>query len=153
MGELDFILCLHMKRSMKNGQTYLHIPLLLGLHLFMVKLYYACKKPQLDKRAFTVCGSACCTSPLQMDEDIKDGFKEKREKSSGEDQNKLTYCVTDAPPWYLCIVLSIQVCGHLLCRHLVILLVVDSVSVTLIWPLSFISDPQIKFKNKAAIYF
>lgn len=118
----------------------------------MIKLYHTCKQPQLDKRAFTVCGSAllCCTSPLQMNEDIKDGLKEKREKSSGEDKNKLSYCVTDTPPWYLCIVLSIQVCGHLLCGLLVILLVVNSVSVKLICPLSVIFDPQIKCKNKAA---
>lgn len=83
-----------------------------------------------------------------MDEDKKDRLKEKREKPSGEDNNKLAYCVTDTPPWYLCIVLSIQVCGHLLCGLLVILLVIDSVSVIRICPLSFIFDQQIKCKNK-----
>ncbi|KAM9376103.1 xan_ur_permease domain-containing protein [Pholidichthys leucotaenia] len=30
--------------------------------------------------------------------------------SMDEDGNKLAYCVTDAPPWYLCIILGIQHC-------------------------------------------
>lgn len=100
-------------------------------------------------------GSAllCCTVLLQMDRDIKDGLKEKVDKPekcrnlSGEDKNKLTYCVTDVPPWYLCIFLSIQVCAM---RSLVILLVVANVSVKI---LSFTIDQQKQnCKNKAAIY-
>lgn len=135
---------------------YLHIPLLLGLHLFMINFTTYARNPDkiryTDIQDHSLCGSAllCCTAPLQMDEDIKDGLKEKREKPSGEDKNKLAYCVTDTPPWYLCIVLSIQVCGHLLCGLLVILLVVDSVSVKLICPLTFTFDPQIKCQNKVA---
>uniref|UniRef100_A0A667YQD7 Solute carrier family 23 member 4 n=1 Tax=Myripristis murdjan TaxID=586833 RepID=A0A667YQD7_9TELE len=30
--------------------------------------------------------------------------------SAEEDKNKLAYCVTDVPPWYLCIILGIQHC-------------------------------------------
>ena len=31
------------------------------------------------------------------------------EFSGEENRNKLAYCVTDVPPWYLCIILGIQV--------------------------------------------
>lgn len=72
-----------------------------------------------EKTAFTLCGSElfCSLVPLQMDEEVEDGLKAKEEQQCGssraktEDKNKLTYCVTDVPPWYLCIVLSIQVCA------------------------------------------
>lgn len=85
------------------------------------RLYFivnARNKLQREKTAFTLCGSELFSSvvPLQMDEDIKDGLKGKKEQphgsscASAEEKNKLAYCVTDVPPWYLCIVLSIQVC-------------------------------------------
>lgn len=32
------------------------------------------------------------------------------DSSVDEDTNKLAYCVTDVPPWYLCILLGTQVC-------------------------------------------
>uniref|UniRef100_A0A3B3Z8Q7 Uncharacterized protein n=1 Tax=Periophthalmus magnuspinnatus TaxID=409849 RepID=A0A3B3Z8Q7_9GOBI len=35
---------------------------------------------------------------------------EEVESSVEEDTNKLAYCVTDVPPWYLCIILGIQHC-------------------------------------------
>ncbi|XP_071752956.1 xan_ur_permease domain-containing protein [Centroberyx gerrardi] len=38
----------------------------------------------------------------------KDG--EGLDASVEEDKNKLAYCVTDVPPWYLCIILGIQHC-------------------------------------------
>lgn len=53
-----------------------------------------------------------------MDEEIKEELKAKKDQPGGsscasaDDKNKLAYCVTDAPPWYLCIVLSIQVCAR-----------------------------------------
>lgn len=51
---------------------------------------------------------------LQMDEQGTDRPKDKEGKTHAiisipEDRNKLIYCVTDVPPWYLCIFLAIQV--------------------------------------------
>lgn len=48
---------------------------------------------------------------LQMDDNDQRGAKETRGSSceTEEDGNKPTYCVTDVPPWYLCILLAIQV--------------------------------------------
>lgn len=50
---------------------------------------------------------------LQMDfndQQRKNGGKTHgRSRETEEDRNKPTYCVTDVPPWYLCIFLAIQV--------------------------------------------
>ncbi|XP_053741705.1 xan_ur_permease domain-containing protein isoform X1 [Synchiropus splendidus] len=54
----------------------------------------------LDNYAFTIDGQFC---------DIPD-TKRKGEEAIDEDTNKLVYCVTDVPPWYLCIILGVQHC-------------------------------------------
>ncbi|KAK2841979.1 hypothetical protein Q5P01_012179 [Channa striata] len=42
--------------------------------------------------------------------DLPDTKNREPNASVDEDGNKLAYCVTDAPPWYLCIILGIQHC-------------------------------------------
>uniref|UniRef100_A0A672GUQ5 Solute carrier family 23 member 1-like n=2 Tax=Salarias fasciatus TaxID=181472 RepID=A0A672GUQ5_SALFA len=54
----------------------------------------------LDNYAFALEGRFC---------DMTDAGEE-LQSSLDEDTNKLAYCVTDVPPWYLCIILGIQHC-------------------------------------------
>ncbi|XP_069561486.1 xan_ur_permease domain-containing protein [Brachyistius frenatus] len=53
----------------------------------------------LDNYAFGLEGRYC----------VPDAGEE-QDGALGEDNNKLAYCVTDVPPWYLCIILGIQHC-------------------------------------------
>lgn len=41
--------------------------------------------------------------------ELEDREQKSHDISSSENRNELTYLVTDAPPWYLCIFLAIQV--------------------------------------------
>nr|XP_004568316.1 solute carrier family 23 member 1 [Maylandia zebra]XP_004568317.1 solute carrier family 23 member 1 [Maylandia zebra] len=54
----------------------------------------------LDNYTFALEGRFC---------DLPDNEKEPA-SSTDECSNKLAYCVTDVPPWYLCIILGIQHC-------------------------------------------
>ncbi|XP_068459441.1 xan_ur_permease domain-containing protein [Clinocottus analis] len=56
----------------------------------------------LDNYAFALEGR-CCDLPNN-----KSG--EETDTPTEADSNKLIYCVTDVPPWYLCIILGIQHC-------------------------------------------
>ncbi|XP_062317071.1 xan_ur_permease domain-containing protein [Osmerus eperlanus] len=56
----------------------------------------------LDSYAFATDSHLCDLS------EEKDG--DESEFSGEENRNKLAYCVTDVPPWYLCIILGIQHC-------------------------------------------
>ena len=46
---------------------------------------------------------AASVTPSPQTEDVNSEF------STEEERDKLAYCVTDVPPWYLCIILGIQV--------------------------------------------
>lgn len=58
-------------------------------------------------------GLSFCLTVLKLEgrfcdlPDTKHG--EELDRPLDEDNNKLAYCVTDVPPWYLCIILGIQV--------------------------------------------
>ncbi|XP_020790725.1 xan_ur_permease domain-containing protein [Boleophthalmus pectinirostris] len=52
----------------------------------------------LDNYAFALEGRFCDLPGEEVDSSVE------------EDNNKLAYCVTDVPPWYLCIILGIQHC-------------------------------------------
>ncbi|CAB1322939.1 unnamed protein product [Coregonus sp. 'balchen'] len=54
----------------------------------------------LENYAFAIDGRFCDLE--------KDG--EGSDPSEEDDKNRLAYCVTDVPPWYLCIILGIQHC-------------------------------------------
>uniref|UniRef100_A0A8C6TVR0 Solute carrier family 23 member 2 n=1 Tax=Neogobius melanostomus TaxID=47308 RepID=A0A8C6TVR0_9GOBI len=66
----------------------------------MAVMYMFASKPGL----YVVCMS------LQMDEPVRDEATGKHSQKGSEerDRNKPTYCVTDVPPWYLCIFLAFQ---------------------------------------------
>ncbi|XP_020311357.1 solute carrier family 23 member 1-like [Oncorhynchus kisutch] len=54
----------------------------------------------LENYAFAIDGRFC-----DLEKDV-----EGSDLSEEDDKNKLAYCVTDIPPWYLCIILGIQHC-------------------------------------------
>ncbi|XP_018602686.1 xan_ur_permease domain-containing protein [Scleropages formosus] len=56
----------------------------------------------LDNYAFTGVERFC---------ELPDGEgRQAKDLSEEDDRNRLAYCVTDVPPWYLCIILGIQHC-------------------------------------------
>ncbi|XP_072291676.1 xan_ur_permease domain-containing protein [Eucyclogobius newberryi] len=56
----------------------------------------------LDNYAFALEGHFCDLPGTQHGDEV--------DSSAEGDNNKLAYCVTDVPPWYLCIILGIQHC-------------------------------------------
>ncbi|XP_054476436.1 xan_ur_permease domain-containing protein [Anoplopoma fimbria] len=56
----------------------------------------------LDNYAFALEGRFCDLPDTERGEEM--------DSSMEGDSNKLAYCVTDVPPWYLCIILGIQHC-------------------------------------------
>lgn len=89
-------------------------------YFYMIVLRYACKKQTTTRKdgVHSVWNFIfCCMVPLQMDKETKDKLEGRKDQprqsscASAEDRNQLAYCVTDVPPWYLCIVLSVQVCA------------------------------------------
>lgn len=53
--------------------------------------------------------SILLSDPLKLEGPDTKREEETDTSTEGEERNKLAYCVTDVPPWYLCIILGIQV--------------------------------------------
>ncbi|KAM8832609.1 solute carrier family 23 member 1-like isoform 2-T2 [Spinachia spinachia] len=89
------------------------------LRLFLFSLYLTIRQfyrttPPWESRKVAMASREASNGPnivvFDMDDNDQQRAKETRGSSceTKEDGNKPTYCVTDVPPWYLCILLAIQ---------------------------------------------